>query len=36
MGWNKIFIDMKQASSFKQSIGHFFGPPATHEKEALN
>ena len=36
MGWTKIFDDMKKASSFKQSIDHFFGPPTTHEKEALN
>ena len=36
MGWNKIFLDMKKASSFRQAIDHFFGPPTTHEKEALN
>ena len=36
MGWNKIFLDMKKASSLRQAINHFFGPPTTHEKEALN
>ena len=36
MGWNKIFKDIRTASSFKESLGHFFGPPTTHEKEALN
>ena len=36
MGWNKIFLDMKKASSLRQATGHFFGPPTTHEKEALN
>ena len=36
MGWNKIFLDMKKASSLRQAIDHFFGPPTTHEKEALN
>ena len=36
MGWAKIFGDMKKASSFRHAIGHFFGPPTTHEKEALN
>ena len=36
MGWNKIFLDMKKASSLRQATGHFLGPPTTHEKEALN
>ena len=36
MGWAKIVGDMKKASSFRHAIGHFFGPPTTHEKEALN
>ena len=36
MGWNKIFLDMKKASSLRQALDHFFGPPTTHEKEALN
>ena len=36
MGWNKIFLDMKKASSLRQAMDHFFGPPTTHEKEALN
>ena len=36
MGWNKLFLDMKKASSLRQAIDHFFGPPTTHEKEALN
>ena len=36
IGWNKIFLDMKKASSLRQALDHFFGPPTTHEKEALN
>ena len=36
MGWTKIFNDMKKATSLRQALGHFFGPPTTHEKEALN
>ena len=36
MGWTKIFNDMKKASSLRQAIVYFFGPPTTHEKEALN
>tara|TARA_B100000989_G_scaffold111494_1_gene81781 strand:- start:1483 stop:2331 length:849 start_codon:yes stop_codon:yes gene_type:complete len=36
MGWTKIFIDIKNSASLKESLYHFFGPPKTHEKEVIN
>ena len=34
MGWEKLFKDIRNSESFKETIGLIFGPPETHSKEA--
>ena len=33
MGWEKLFKDIRNSESFKETIGLIFGPPETHSKE---
>ena len=33
MGWEKLFKDIRNSESLKETIGLIFGPPETHSKE---
>ena len=32
MGWQEIYLDIKNSNSFKEALHNFFGPPSTNKK----